>query len=56
MPLAQQPKEIEIYQLKDDEVKILGPRYDPISGEFLGIGYCVALVTVRNDLEEQFFD
>ena len=56
MPLTQQPKEIESYQLKDDEVKILRPRYDPISGEFLGIGYCVVLVTVRNDLEEQFFD
>ena len=56
MPLAQQPKEIESYQLKDNEVKILRPRYDPISGEFLGIEYCVALVTVRNDPEEQFFD
>ena len=52
MPLAQQPKEIESYQLKDNEVKILRPRYDPINGEFLGIEYCVALVTVRNDPEE----
>ena len=52
MPLAQQPKEIESYQLKDNEGKILRPRYDPISGEFLGIEYCIALVTVRNDPEE----
>ena len=37
MPFAQQPKQIESYQLKDNEVKILRPRYDPISGEFLGI-------------------
>ena len=56
MPLAQQPKDIESYELKDDEVKILRPRYDPITGEFLGIEYCVALITVRNDPQEQFFD
>ena len=31
MPLAQQPKDIESYQLKDDEVKILRARCDPIS-------------------------
>ena len=56
MLLAQEPKEIESYVLKDNEVKILQPRCDPIRGEFLGIKYCVALVTVRNDPEEQFFD
>ena len=31
MPLAQQPTDIESYQLKDDEVKILRARCDPIS-------------------------
>ena len=56
MPPTQQPKDIESYELNDNEVKILRPRYDPVSGEFLGIKYCVALVTVRNDQEEQFFD
>ena len=56
MPLAQQPKDIESYQLKDDEVKILRARYNPISGEFLGIEYCVGLITVRNDADEQCFD
>ena len=56
MPLAHQPKDIESYDLKDDEVKILRSRYDPVSGEFLGIEYCIAVITVRNDLEEQFFD
>ena len=56
MSLAQQPKDIESYELNDNEVKILRPRYDPVSSEFLGIEYCVALVTVRNDQEEQFFD
>ena len=55
MPLAMQPKDIKSYLLKDDEVKILRARYDPISGEFLGIEYCVGIITVRNDADEQFF-
>ena len=56
MPLAHQPKEIDSYELKEDEVKMLRSKYDPTNGEFLGIEYCVALVTVKNDLDEQFFD
>ena len=55
MPLAMQPKDIENYLLEDDEVKTLRARYDPISGEFLGIEYCVGIITVRNDADEQFF-
>ena len=56
MPVAHQPKDIESYELNENEVKIFRPRYDPASGEFLGIEYCVALITVRNDQDEQFFD
>ena len=56
MPLALQPKDIESYELKDNEVKILRARYDPISGEFLGIEYCVGFITVKNNVDEQFFD
>ena len=56
MPLAHQPKDVESYELKQDEVKILRPRCDPVSGEFLGNEYCVALITVRNNPEEHFFD
>ena len=56
MPLARHPKDIESYELKEDEVKMSRARYDSISGEFLGIEYCIALITVRNDLQEQFFD
>ena len=55
MPLSQQPKNIDNYELKKDEVKILQPKYDPVSGEFLGIEYCITLVTVRDDPEEQVF-
>ena len=56
MPLAHQLKDIESYVLNDDEVKNLRSRYDPVSGEFLGIEYGIAVITVRNDPEEQFFD
>ena len=56
MPLSIQPKDIESYELKDDEVKILRTRYDPITGKFLGIENCVGLITVKNDPEEQFFN
>ena len=56
MPLAHQPKDIESYECKDDKVKILRALHDPENGKFLGIEYCVALITVREDLDEQFFD
>ena len=56
IPLSIQPKNIESYELKDDEVKILRIRYDPISSKFLGIEYCVGLITVKNDPEEHFFN
>ena len=56
MPLGHQPKDIESYDCKDDEVKILRTKYNPATGKFLGIEYCVALITVKNDPEEQFFD
>ena len=56
MPLAQQPKDIESYELKNDGVKMLRPKYDPTNGKFLGSEYCVALITVKNDPDEQFFD
>ena len=56
IPLAHQLKGIESYVLNNDEVKILRSRYDPVSGEFLETEYCIAVITVRNDPEEQFFD
>ena len=56
MPLAHQRKDIESYDCNEDEVKILRTKYDPNTGKFLGIEYCVALITVKNNPEEQFFD
>lgn len=56
MPLAQQPKDIESNVPRENEVNILRPRYNIITDEFLGIEYCIALITVRNDVDEQLFD
>ena len=56
MPLAQQPKDIDSYDCKEDEVKILRTIYDLEIGKFLGLEYSIALITVKNDPDEQFFD
>lgn len=56
MPLAQQTKDLNDYQLKNDEVKFIRPRYNLSTGEFLGIEYCIGIVTVGNVPDEQFFD
>ena len=55
MPLAHQSKDIESCNCKGEKVKILRTKYDPANGTLLGIEYCVALITVKNDPEEQFF-
>ena len=56
MPLANQPKDVESYECRDDEVKILRTLYDRDSRKFLGLEYCTALIPVRDDPDEQFFD
>ena len=56
MPLAHQPKDIDSYDCKEDEVKILRTIYDLETGKFLRLEYCVALITVKNGSDEQFFD
>ena len=54
MPLAHQPADIESYVLKENEVKILRSRYSPVRGDFLGIEYCVGMITVHNDPRSNF--
>ena len=56
MPLAQQPDEVDGCDCKPNEVKILRTLYDLRTGKFLGVKQCVALITVRDDDNEQFFD
>ena len=56
MPLAQQPKDVDSYDCREDEVKILRTLYNRDSGKFLGLEYCVGLITVRDGPDEQFCD
>ena len=56
MSLAQQPEDVETYECSPDEAKILRALYDVQSGKFLGVKQCIALITVRDDPKEQFFD
>ena len=43
MQLAHQPKDIESYDCKEDEVKILRAKYDRANGKFLGLEYCICV-------------
>ena len=54
--LLYQPKHMNDYVLKENEVKIFRPKYNLTTGEFLVLEYCIAFLTVRNDPQELFFD
>ena len=56
MPFAQQPADVESYECNPNEVKMLRALYDLQSGRFLGLKQCVALITVRDHDNKQFFD
>ena len=56
VPLAHRPKDFGFYDCKDDEVKIYRAKYDLANGKLLGIEYCAALITVKNNPKEQLFD
>ena len=47
MPLTQQPKDVDSYDCREDEVKILRTLYDRDSAKFLELEYCVGLITVN---------
>ena len=44
------------YQLKSDKTKLIKPKYDPVSGQFLGLSKSLGYLTVRGDEQEHFFD
>ena len=46
------PENIENHVCKEREVKIHRPRYDLVSGQFLGLYESIGYITVRGDLEE----
>ena len=56
MPLVHQPADTESHVLKENNVKMLRSRYNPASSDFFGIEYCVGMITVCNNPQEQFFD
>lgn len=47
---------MEEYEPNEDEVKILGAKYDVSTWRFLGLEYCLAYLTVLGDYLEVFFD
>ena len=56
VPLLNSPEDLKNYELKSNEVKIIKPKYDPISGEFLRLVECLGYLTVRGDEQEHCFD
>ena len=56
MPLLNAPEDLQNYQLKTDEVKLIKPKYDPVSAQFLGLIQTLGYLTVCGDEQEYFFD
>ena len=44
------------YVCKEKEVKLIRPRYDPSTGDFLGLYKTVGFIVVRGDEEEHFLN
>ena len=44
------------YVLKENEVKIVRPKYNPETGKFLGLHETVGFMVVRRSPEEVFFN
>ena len=56
VPLLNSPEDLENYELKSNEVKIIKPNYDPVSGEFLRLVECLRYLTAHGDEQEHCFD
>ena len=50
------PEDLENYVCQDREVKLYRPRYDPVTGNFLGMYETLGFIVVRGDPEEHFLD
>lgn len=50
------PEEISTYVLKENEVKMIRPKYNPETGKFLGLYEMVRFMVVRKSPEEVFFN
>ena len=50
------PKDIHNYVCKEREVKLYPPKYDPVTGQFLGLYESLGFIVVRGDPDEHFLD
>lgn len=50
------PEDLKNYKCQPNEPKIYGPKYDTVTGEFVGLMETLSYLTVRGDSGECFFD
>ena len=50
------PENLKEYQLKENEAIINHPRYDTVTGQFLGLYETLGYLMVRGDSDECFLD
>ena len=55
-PMLNPSKDLKNYVPKENEAKIVRPKYDVVSGQFLGLAETLRYLTVRGDERECFFD
>ena len=55
-PMLNPPEDLKNYIPKKNEAKIVRPKYDVISGQFLGLVETLVYLTVRGNERECFFD
>ena len=54
--LLNAPEDLQNHEHKSDELKIIKPKYDPVSRQFLGLTESLGYITVHGDEEKHFFD
>lgn len=56
LPMLNPPESLKNYELKSNEARIIRPKYDHVSGQFLGLVDTLGYLTVRGSEAEYFFD
>ena len=55
-PFLNPPEDLSNFEVKDNEAKIVRPKYDTVSDQFLDLVETLGYLTVRGDTVECFFD
>ena len=55
-PILNPPEDLQNYIPKDNEAKIVRPKYNDVSGQFLGLVETLGYLTVCGDKRDCFFD